>query len=158
MGRPGEEHGAAMNRPLRVTVIGSAVVLVAAAWLSLARGQDKQTGALKQRINNFSHENTVCGVYYTVVGVCLGKDRPNDAAAKQYLTSSNTFFERAGQTGHLAGVSAKAIEARTTIATEEMKEQIDDNCSNIAVLLQKYAKTCKVLIENAAERLDKMMR
>jgi hypothetical protein len=127
-----------------------------AVAIAPAAGQD--AAVLKKRLNNFAHENTTCGVYYTFVSVCLGKDRPGNEAARQYLVASETFFERALKTGKLAGVSDKAQAARASIAADDMRSEMDGDCTNISVLLQKHAKSCKSLFEDGPAQLNSFLR
>ena len=146
-----------MTRPPRLFAVSLAVVLLLALWHTLAQSQNRQLDQLKQRLNNISHENAVCGVYYALVSVCIVKDHPNDPTAAQYMNASRIFFDRSIQTGRVAGVSDKALQARTEMATDEMKAEIEDNCSNISILLKKHAMACKKLFEEGPAQLEKLM-
>jgi hypothetical protein len=52
----------------------------------------------------------------------------------------------------MARMSDKALEARSQVAQDEMRDAIEDNCANMSVLYQKYAKTCKRLFEEGPAR------
>ena len=44
--------------------------------------------------------------------------------------------------------------ARTEIDLKEMNADIDNDCINVAVLLNKYADFCKDLLEHSSDRLQ----
>lgn len=151
-----------MNRPALITLIGTASLVLAAA-LSAAQGQtDERLDESIGFINNFSHENAVCGAYALMVHQCL-KNRNSDAKlAADFYTMGDNFLQRSVSTGKVAGLSQKALDARVTIAIDDMKADTDSNCINISVLFQKHAKVCKTLYEdgpsilsNAVKRLSR---
>jgi hypothetical protein len=90
--------------------------------------------------NNFSQENIVCGAYYSLVSQCLAKDDPKDELVKQYIRASLTFIQRAIKAGGGKTVSVE-------IAKRDMMSEIENNCINIVVLLEKHAQRCKRLFE-----------
>lgn len=133
---------------------GIASGCLALAPLAKAQNNDE----LRRALNNFSHENMTCGAYYGLVSVCLQRDPKGDSVSTTYAEEMQIFNKRGIDTGKLAGLSDKALLARSQIEVEEMKSEVDNNCSNLAILLQKHAKTCKALMENGPAQLQAMIQ
>jgi hypothetical protein len=73
---------------------------------------------------------------------------------------ARTYRQAADQVGYLSfkilrsfGMSEDAFAARGRLYNEEMMKSTSNNCTNIAVLLQKYMNFCKRLTEDADPRL-----
>ncbi|PDT71708.1 hypothetical protein CO683_00685 [Bradyrhizobium ottawaense] len=135
------------------------IFLVLFSLLSIdAAAQDMQR--IKDLANNFSHENLVCGAYYLFVSQCIKNKSATDPVATQYFEGGNTFLKRGIETGRIAGVSDKALNAKVEIAIEEMKRDTDNDCVNISVLYQQHAYSCKATYEQGpstfADKLSKM--
>lgn len=79
------------------------------------------------------------------------------ASSSQVKATANAFNEMAINSGKMAGLSPTALLARTEILTSEMIGDIDNDCVNISVLLNKYAKTCKALMETSNERIARIL-
>ena len=107
--------------------------------------------------NNFSHENLICGAYYSLVSQCLAKDDPKDDLVKKYRQASLTFIERAVKVGRGIGLSEKALSVEN--AKRDMMSEIEDTCTNVSVLLEKHAQRCKRLFEDGLKSFaDEMSR
>jgi len=111
----------------------------------------------KRIANNFSHQNLICSVYSRFVAACLGNRDKQDTLVGQYEKLAETFAKRSAETAVVAGVSAKALEARMQIAVDEMKEDIDNDCTNVSVILQKHARACKELAEKGPSDFANMI-
>jgi hypothetical protein len=98
--------------------------------------------------NNFSHENLICGVYHSLVSQCAANRDPKDHLVKTYRKTSMTFIERSVKVGQAIGLSEKALTARMEIAQQGMLSEIENTCTNISVLLRRYAQQCKRLLED----------
>jgi hypothetical protein len=53
--------------------------------------------------------------------------------------------------GKAAGMSDKAIKAHFALVLDSLLNDIDKNCVNISVILEKYATFCKELAENPGQ-------
>jgi hypothetical protein len=77
-----------------------------------------------------------------------------------YRQNSMTFVDRSLKMGRAIGLSEKALAARLEIAQQGMYSEMENNCTNVSVLLQQHAKQCKFLFENGlksfADQLDRI--
>ena len=73
-----------------------------------------------------------------------------------------TFIERSVKVGRAARLSENALAARVDIAQQGMMSEIENNCINISVLLQKHAQQYKRLFEDGpksyTDGIDKLLR
>jgi hypothetical protein len=137
-------------------LIRAALLILSAAGGAQAANIDK----VKEAANDFSHENLICGAYYMFVAQCLKNKNESDPLSAQYMSGAQTFLKRGIETGKIADLSDKAIEAKVSLAIEAMKDDTENNCVNISVLFQKHAKSCKATFEQGPEiltnRLNKL--
>jgi hypothetical protein len=139
---------------MRAFVVGLlALSLVAGA----AKGQTQleMIQEMKAAMGEVGEELQICSVYFSIVSGCVYQQRPD---------VSQTYQELALKLGHLgastkqsAGVSPDAIIAFQKLMTADMKESMGGNCTNIAVLLNKYMKFCQRLSQDADPRLKDWM-
>jgi hypothetical protein len=128
------------------------VFLVTAILCVPVATQAADQSRLREAMGNLSGDNTRCYTYYSVIPNCIRKQDPvlagkTDDAAQRSLKQS---FE----TGKAGGLSQKAMLARTEIDLKEMSADIDNDCVNVAVLLNKHSAFCKDLQEHGADRLQ----
>lgn len=129
----------------RLTFTRAAIIAALVLTSHAARAAEDEA----QRIaNNFSHENLICGVYHSLVSQCLANRDLKDGLVEQYQQTSMAFIERSVKIGRAAGLSEAALSARVDIAQQDMRSEIENSCTNIAVLLRKHAQQCKQLYEN----------
>jgi hypothetical protein len=61
-------------------------------------------------------------------------------------------------TGRTVGVSDEAVAAFTKLMTTKMMgDMMQNKCVNISVLLERYSKFCKQLVEDADPRLKELL-
>ena len=137
-----------------IASIGALIVTEAAA-------QDKLPSPLTDEarlaFNNFSHEAQECNVYNIFAAQCF-KDKADAELRAKLQANANAFTELAYNSGKLAGLSTKAMLARTEMISKQMIEDLDKDCVNISVLLNKYAKSCKVFMETSNERITRILQ
>ena len=61
-------------------------------------------------------------------------------------------------TGATVGVTIEGQQARSKLMRDEMSQKLNNNCTNIAVLMEKYLTFCKQLSENADPRLAELLQ
>ena len=106
-----------------------------------------------QAANNLAHEHMTCAAHSLIVASCLIEKDKTDPTGERYKELGGTFIEREVRIGDIAGVSFKASEARLKMANQSMLEEIENNCSNISILLQKHLKACITLHNEGPDRL-----
>jgi hypothetical protein len=113
---------------------------------------------MRQDLNNFSHECLVCNAFYSTVGLCLAKSQEDPELTNRYQSGANLFWRLAVDTGRIAEVSDQAIAARFELVMAGLMKDIDESCTNIAVILLKYGEKCKSLLEAGPSQLDEIAR
>jgi hypothetical protein len=110
-----------------------------------------EVAVFKQAANNLSHEFSDGWVYFQISMQCMRNRTDSAETIAKYETVSDYALAMSQELGKEAGVSENAMLARQTLAAQDMMSAIDRNCSNISVLLLKYASSCKALREEEAE-------
>lgn len=136
-------------------MVRTCIFLAVSIWLcQTAIAQEAEMKRIMQVANNYSHQNTICAAYHYLMAVCLAKDRPKDGLAAKFKTIGDDFIDRSVKLGQIAEVSPKAIDARMQLATQEMMEDVENNCANTSVVTLKHAKKCTDLYNNGAKYLQ----
>jgi hypothetical protein len=127
----------------------AAVVLV----LCLSVGSvTAQTGDdIKQAKGEVASELQVCSIYFGIGRSCLNLQEP--ALARTYGEMSDTVADLAISGFRAVGVSDEVYAAQESLYTEAMINAMRGDCTNIAVLLQRYSRFCQRLSQNADPRL-----
>ena len=135
-------------------------VLIATAILSTqtANAQNVESAlpdGMVQAFNNFSAEMQTCQVYNLAALRCFQEMDPKSAATVQ--KTADAFAELAINSAKIVGLSEKALFARGNLLVQGMKDDLDGNCINISVLLNKYAKKCKAAMETSSARIEEIL-
>ena len=114
-------------------------------------GASAKNADILRAMGEVAGELQICSTYFTVVSACV-KDQRADLA-KIYAAAAEKVGILAISSGRSAGVSDEAYAAQATLYTTAMMKAIGKNCTNIAVLLQKYVDFCQRLNQDADPRL-----
>ena len=114
----------------------------------------------KRAVNELSGEMLECSVYFLISATCL-QGNP-DPRIPQLTKSLNEQASKIGglaiSTGQKVGVTVEAQTARSKLMRDDMMKLLNNNCTNIATLLEKYTNFCKQLTENADPRLAELLQ
>jgi hypothetical protein len=108
--------------------------------------------AVREDLNNLSSDLQQCFIYNTVGAQCFGEKEPALKARIQAIADQQNNLSIS--VGRMAGISDKAFLARTEMFMKEMKDDLENDCINISVILNKHAMKCKSLMEGFERRLD----
>jgi hypothetical protein len=92
-----------------------------------------------------------CSVYFLIGSTCLEGQEPK--LSRTYRKAADDMGLMAIKNERLAGVSDDAYRAQASMATSAMMKAIGGNCTNIAVLRQRYSVFCQQLRQDADPRL-----
>ena len=104
--------------------------------------------------SNMSHEFTTCHSYYQLAVIVLEKNDPNNPGKISMMKTRDLAGEGVLLFGKKAGLSVKALLARGSMEVDMMLKEIDNNFANIAVLVNKYGKSCKKLLTDPIPKVD----
>jgi hypothetical protein len=114
----------------------------------------------KRAVNELSGEMLECSVYFLISATCL-QGNP-DPRIPQLTKSLNEQASNIGglaiSTGQVVGVTVEAQSARSKLMRDDMIKLLNNNCTNISVLLEKYSNFCKQLTENVEPRLAELVQ
>jgi hypothetical protein len=122
--------------------------LLAASLSVGASAQDQRE--MRIALGGFSGDATLC--YYSVLANCIRKQNPELATRADEAAQGS--LKMSFDAGKAVGMSQRAILARTQIDLNEQTADIDNDCINVAVILNKHAPFCKNLQEHGTERLQ----
>jgi hypothetical protein len=111
-------------------------------------------------VNELSGEMLECSVYFLISATCLqGNPEPRiPQIIKGLKEQASKVGTLAIKSGRLVGVTDDAVGARASLMRAEMMKSLNDNCTNIAVLLGKYNNFCQQLTQDADPRLAELLR
>jgi hypothetical protein len=129
------------------------IVAAVAASIVFAQSAAAQTtdADMQRALGEVAGELEVCSVYFLVGSACIKDQRPD--LAETYRAASDKVADMAISSGRAVGVSDKAYAAQASLYTDAMMKAMGGNCTNIAVLLQRYSNFCKRLAEDVDPRL-----
>jgi hypothetical protein len=124
--------------------------LLAASLSVGASAQDQSE--MRIAPGGFFGDATLCYAYYSVLANCIRTQNPELATRADEAAQGS--LKMSFDAGKAVGMSQRAILARTQIELNEQTADIDDDCINVAVILNKHAPFCKNLQEHGTERLQ----
>jgi hypothetical protein len=113
--------------------------------------------SIKWATGEVAGELQECSVYFGFVEYCIAAQRPD--LARNYHAAKERLNELALKSHLAAGLSGDAYLAMLPLHAQNMRELLGNrealgkNCSNIAVLLNKYMNFCQRLSQDADPRL-----
>ena len=118
--------------------------------MSAASSSDEHNREImREAANNVSSELVECGAYFQITSEALRRTG-RTASADSYEASSDLALNRAfdaAQIGRTSQMAEKVTLARYELSVKDMIAEIDNDMSNISILLNKYATRCKMVIE-----------
>jgi len=106
-------------------------------------------------LNEVSQEFASCWGYYSLVAMCLDPNRDADVITA-YRAAMKQLSQGSYIAGKAAGLSLAALVARMDLSLSKMQDDTDKDCRNISVILQKYAKKCKGIVENPEAAINEI--
>jgi pyruvate formate-lyase activating enzyme-like uncharacterized protein len=124
------------------------IVLVCS--MSAASSSDEHNREImREAANNVSSELVECGAYFQISSEALRRTG-RSAIADAYESHSEVALDRAltaAQIGRSSHMAEKVTLARYELSVKDMLAEMDNDMSNISILLNKYATRCKMVIE-----------
>jgi hypothetical protein len=130
---------------------GALSTLALTLWLTSAAAAQTNDEIMMWALGEVGGELQVCSAYFGVCSHCIKAQRPDLAITYQQAADRTAALALSSQRG--AGVSDKAFLAQDAYYTKTMMGAMNENCSNIQVLLNKYSNFCQQLSRDADPRL-----
>jgi hypothetical protein len=97
--------------------------------------------------NNLSMDYNTCQNYFLIMSEALKTNNPDPVKVKNFVDSSKLAGLIAFDYGAEAGLTNKAMLARSKILVDEMLKSINNDFTNMSVLFVEYGELCKSMIE-----------
>jgi hypothetical protein len=104
-------------------------------------------------LNSMQREYTTCYIFYKIIIEGLKKSDTKDTLIKGLEQSADVSLKLAFETGELMNMKSEVMSTRVKTEMKSQSDAIENNLSNISILLKKYGETCKKIIENKKQRI-----
>jgi hypothetical protein len=126
-------------------------VTLLALYLSVGAAAAQTNQQMIWAMGEVGEELQVCSIYFTVVAGCLQQQEPD--ISKKYQQGAERLGLLGATSKQSAGVSKEAYLAFSDVLFKAMMNPMGGNCTNIAVLLNKYMDFCVQISQDADPRL-----
>jgi tetratricopeptide (TPR) repeat protein len=135
------------------------IAAIAISIASAAIAQDQPRDGENRTLNELSWEMLECSTYFLISAQCI-ESHP-DPSAPRTTSDLRQAAEKIGTlaitTGRAAGVTDEGVAERTKLTFQKLMKSINNNCVNIAVLLDRYNNFCKQLSQEPDKRLKELL-
>ena len=118
-----------------------------------AFAQTKEEKRAKYVLLNMQQDYTTCYAFYKIGAEYVRKTKGEPSIIEGIEKSSDTSLKLAHETGEIIGMTSDKMSSKVKTEIQIQLDIIDNNFNNASALLEKYAQTCKNLIENKKERI-----
>jgi len=116
--------------------------------------ETKEQEKAKYVLLNMHQDYITCYSFYKIGAEYVRKSNSNNKIINGIEKSSNTSLRHVYETAELMGMQTQEMSSKIKPEMENQLNLIDNNFNNASVLLEKYAQTCKNLIENKKQRIS----
>jgi hypothetical protein len=134
-------------RPSRREKMRAFAVTLLALYLSAGAAAAQTNQEMTWALGEVGEELQVCSVYFTVISGCLQQQEP--AISKKYQQGAERLGFLGATSKQSAGVSKEAYLAFSKVLFKALMKAMGGNCTNIAVLLNRYMDFCVQLGQDA---------
>ena len=104
-------------------------------------------------LKNMQQDYTTCYVFYKIGAQSVIKSNENSNLVEGIEASSNTSLKLAFETGELVNMTIEKMKKKVNLEIKKQLIIIKNDDSNYSILLNKYAKLCKNIIEGKKKRI-----
>jgi len=116
--------------------------------------QTKEEKRAKYVLLNMQQDYITCYSFYKIGAEYVRKSNGDSNVIKGIEKSSDSSLKLAYETGEIMGMTADKMSSKVESEIKNQLDLIDNNFNNASILLEKYAQTCKNLIENKKQRIS----
>ena len=102
----------------------------------------QQSEALRRLRSNIHQDMTTCIAFFRLVGQCLAKNPQYAKSVAVYAKATDDLHYKSILLGKQIGISEDDAKSRLVAAADEMMHFINNDCSNISSLLDRYLDKC----------------
>ena len=103
---------------------------------------------------NMQQDYLSCYSFYKIGAEYVRKSNGEASIIEGIEKSSDTSLKLAHETGEIIGLATDEMSKKVKFEMKTQLKLIDNNFNNASLLIERYAQTCKILIENKKERIS----
>ena len=119
-----------------------------------AFAETKEEKKAKYVLLNMQQDYLTCYAFYKIGAEYVRKSKGKASIIKGIEKSSDTSLRLVYETGEIIGMTSTEMSSKVKTEMKNQLGVIGNDFNNASVLLEKYAQTCKNLIENKKERIS----
>jgi|TARA_B110000240_G_C13159909_1_gene308950 hypothetical protein len=125
-------------------------VILAAVLSSYSYADNKNDRYVLQNLNQ---DFITCGVFYSLSssGAQKAKDAPK---AKLFSEIAMKYYKESFDISKIINMSDEAVEAAAELTMKNMGREMKNDFINYSIIINKYGRFCKNLLEDPDSRLD----
>ena len=128
------------------------IFIVFTCGASLAETTEEKRAAYV--LSSMQQDYIRCYVFYKIGAEYIRKTEGDEKIVEGVEKSSDTSLKFAYETGELMNMKTEQMSSKVELEMEAQLDLIDNDFNKASILLEKYAKQCKNLIENKKQRIS----
>jgi len=130
------------------------IIILSLLVSNSAFAETKEEKRAKYVLLNMQQDYITCYAFYKIGAEYVRKSKGKPSIIEGIEKSSDTSLRLAHETGEIIGMTSAEMSSKVKAEMQNQLDLIDNDFNNASVLLEKYAQTCKNLIENKKERIS----
>jgi hypothetical protein len=130
------------------------IIAALAILTNVAAAAQTSNETVRRVMNNVGHESVECAAYMFVASAGLAKTPKFAVVSEGYSKVGEELLKRAAIVAEQIGQKLDAVDARLKMSTDDMMKLIDNDFTNISILLNRYSEHCKIVAENFEARMQ----
>jgi hypothetical protein len=103
---------------------------------------------------NMQQDYITCYSFYKIGAEYVKKSNGDNSIIQEIEKSANTSLKLAHETGEIMDMTTNNMSKKVKSEIKNQLKLIDNNFNNASILLEKYAKQCKKIIEDKKQRIS----
>ena len=145
-----------LNKTIRIMVLSLAILSMGEQ--NLVAQEDLSSDEIyKEVMNNVSYEFVTCSAFYFFCSEAfrLSDDLENASKYEEYRNNAATFALTAAKKGRTQEMAEKVTLARLDLEMKSMTNEIENDISNISILMNKHLDHCEEIMTDPEKIMNK---
>ena len=130
------------------------IIILSLLLANGAYAQTKEEKRAKYVLINMQQDYLACYTFYKIGAEYVRKTNGDNNIIDGIEKSSDISLKLVHETGEIMGMTKEEMSSKVKSEMNKQLKLIDNNFSKASILLKKYAKKCKNLIENKKKRIS----
>ena len=130
------------------------IIILSLLLANVAYAETKEEKRAEYVLLNMQQDYITCYAFYKIGAEYVRKSKGKPSIIEGIEKSSDTSLKLVHETGEIMGITSAEMSSKVKTEMQNQLDLIDNDFNNASVLLEKYAQTCKNLIENKKERIS----